>query len=171
MNLLLISLITQLNLYFLKDSPNLLVRIKVENYVQQIILYYSFGDAKWDSVIAQSYTTHFDAVIAAPDTINAIGFYFLSDGKLNNNNGNLYLFEVKKSPRMILPLSIDYLETMLTQARKKIKSQIHTDEGIALLEYLEKTLKMIPYLKGSELDTRINLLMSEVKELKALVTR
>jgi|UniRef100_A0A7C6AEX3 hypothetical protein len=171
MNLLLIPLITQLNLYFLKDSPHLLVRIKAENPVQQVILYYSFGDEKWDSVVAQSYKTHFDAVIAAPDTINVIGFYFVGDGKLNNNNGNLYLFEVKKSPRMILPLSIDYLETILKQARKKIISQTHTDEGIALVDYVEKTLKTIPYLKGSELETKINLLMSEVNELKALGTR
>ncbi|MEO0123027.1 MAG: hypothetical protein ABIL69_03375 [candidate division WOR-3 bacterium] len=168
MSLILISFIAQLNLYFLKDSPNLLVRIKLETPAQQIILYYSFGDAKWDSVIAQSYATHFDAVIPAPDTINAVGFYFLYDGKLNNNNGNLYLYEVKKSPRMILPLSIDYLETILKQARKKITSQTHIDEGIALVEYVEKTLKTIPYLKGSELDNKINLLMSEVNELKAL---
>ncbi len=171
MNLLVIPLIAQLNLYFLKDSPNLLVRIKPEIPAQQIILYYSFGNEKWDSVIARSYTTHFDAVVAAPDTINAVGFYFLSDGNLNNNKGNLYLFEVKKSPRMILPLSIEYLETMLKQARKKITSQTHMDEGITLVEYVDKILKTIPYLKGSELDLKRHLLMSEVNELRTLTGR
>ncbi len=168
MNLILISLITQINLYFLKDSPNLLIRIKPESPAQQVIIYYNFGSEKWDSVIAQSYVTHFSAVIPAPDTVNTVGFYFLYDGKLNNNNGNLYLFEVRKSPRMILPLSLEYLETMLKQARRKITSQTYIDEGITLVEYVGKTLKTIPHLKGSEMEIKINLLMSEVNELKAL---
>jgi hypothetical protein len=167
MNLILIPLIAHLNLYFLKDSPNLLVRINPDTPAQQIILYYRFGSEKWDSVITQSYTTYFDAVITAADTVNLVGFYFLSDGKLYNNNGALYLFEVKKSPRMILPLSIEYLEIMLKQARKKIISQTYIDEGIALLEYLERTLKTIPFLKGSASEIKIKLLMNEVHELKA----
>ncbi len=169
MNLLLIPLIAQINLYFLKDSPNLLVRVKPQVPAQEIILYYSFGNQAWDSTIAQSYTTHFDAIIPLPDTAQVCGFYFLCDRKLNNNNGNLFLFEVKKSPRMILPLSIDYLETILKQARKKIISQTHVDEGITLINYVDEILKKLPFIKGIELETKIKILMSEVNELKGLL--
>ncbi|MEO0095097.1 MAG: hypothetical protein ABIL46_05950 [candidate division WOR-3 bacterium] len=171
MNLILIALLTQVNLYFLKDSPNLLVRIRPNVATQQVVIYYSFINAKWDSVIAQSYNAYFDAVITTPDTVNVIGLFYKYDGVMDDNKGNLYLFEVKKSPRMILPLSLDYLKTVLKQARKKITSQTHIDEAITLIDYVEKLLIVFPYIKGSELEININLLLSEINELKGIISK
>ncbi|MCX7994233.1 MAG: hypothetical protein N3A65_00450 [candidate division WOR-3 bacterium] len=171
MNILLTLIITQVNLYFLKNSPDLLVRIKPEIPAQQVIIFYSFAGTKWDSIIARSYNSHFDAVIPMSDTTQVAGFYFLADGNLNNNKGMLYLFEIKKSPRSILPLSFEYLEIMLRQARKKIIARTHIDEGIALVDYVEMILNKIPYVKGLESEIKINLLMSEVNELKRLIAK
>ncbi len=168
---LLLLIIGQLSLYFLKNSPDLLVRIKPEIPTQEVILYYNFGNTKWDSTSARSYITYFDAIIPLPETSDVAGFYFLTDGRVNNNKGELFLFEIKKSPRSILPLSLDYLDLMLQQARKKVINRIYIDEAIALIDYVERTLKMVPYLKGSEGELKINLLKNEINELKSLLER
>lgn len=170
-SLITIILMAGLNLYFLKDSPNLLVRIKPEVSSEQVILYYSFAKEKWDSVNAQSYNAHFDAVVVPPETVSVVGLYFKHDDQIDNNNGALYLFEVKKLPKMIIPLTLSYLETVLKQARKKIISQTHIDEGITIIDYVDKVLKVLPYIKGSEHEIKINLIQSEVNELKALVAK
>ncbi|MGB9720795.1 MAG: hypothetical protein ACPL28_04860 [bacterium] len=166
---LLLALTVNLNLYFLKDSPNLLVRIVPAQNVDRVVLYYSFSTEKWDSVDTQSFTTHFDAVIVPPETTTIVGFYFKCNDQIDDNKGLFYLYEVKRSPRMILPFSLDYLETILKQARKKILSQTHIDEAITLIDYAEKTLKVLPYKKGGEQEIKFNLLSSEVNELKVLV--
>jgi len=170
-SLLIIALMANLNLYFLKDSPNLLVRIVPEENTDRLTLYYSFAGEKWDSMEVQSYTTHFDAVIAPPETISIVGFYFKYNDRIDDNKGALYLYEVKKSPRMILPFSLNYLETVLKQARKKIINQNYIDEAITIIDYVEKTLNTIPYKKDSEQEIKIGALLSEVNELKALVAK
>jgi hypothetical protein len=169
MNIFLISLVASLNLYFLKDSPNLLVRLVPEENPEQLTLYYSFATGKWDSMDTRFYTTHFDAVIAPPESANIIGFYFKYNERIDDNQGMLYLYEIKRSPRMILPFSLDYLETVIRQARKKISSQTHIDEAITIIDYAEKILKDLPYKKGSEQEIKINLLSSEINELRTLV--
>ncbi|MEO0184442.1 MAG: hypothetical protein ABIL22_06995 [candidate division WOR-3 bacterium] len=166
---ILFALMANLNLYFLKDSPNLLVRVVPAQGTKRLLLYYSFSAEKWDSVEAQSYTTHFDAVITPPETTTIVGFYFKYDNQIDDNKGLFYLFEVKRSPRMILPFSLDYVETVLKQARKKILSQTHIDEAITLIDYAEKTLTALPYKKGGEQEIKFSLLLSEVNELKVLV--
>ncbi len=166
---ILIALSANLNLYFLKNSPNLLVRVVPTQNVNQLVLYYSFSTEKWDSVDAQSYSTHFDAIIVPPETTTIVGFYFKYDNQIDDNKGLLYLYEIKRSPRMILPFSLDYLETILKQARKKILNQTHIDEAMTLIDYAEKTLKVLPYKKGGEQELKFNLLLNEVNELKVLV--
>jgi hypothetical protein len=169
--ILTIAVIGQLNLFFLKNSENLLVRIKPEAGVQQVILYYSFMSSNWDSVNAQAFNTYFDAVITPPETINTIGLYFKQDNRVNDNNGALYIFEVKKSPRMIMPLSLNYLETIVKQARKKIINHIHIDEAITLIDYAEKILKSFPFIKGTDQEIKVNILLSEVNELKRMLNQ
>lgn len=169
--LITIMLVANLNLYFLKDSPNLLVRILPKERVNSLTLYYSFNGEKWDSTEAHFFTTHFDAVIVPPETISIVGFYYKYDGKIDDNSGELYLFEVKKSPRMIMPFSLNYLETVLKQARKKIISRTHIDEAITIIDYAEKTLNTIPYKKGTAQELKITVLLSEVAELKAMVAK
>lgn len=169
--LITIMLVANLNLYFLKDSPNLLVRISLKENATSLTLYYSFKSEKWDSTEAHFFTTHFDAVIVPPETISIVGFYYKYNGQIDDNNGALYLFEVKKSPRMIMPFSLNYLETVLKQARKKIINRTHLDEAITLIDYVEKTLNTIPYKKGTAQELKITVLISEVAELKEMVVK
>ncbi|MGQ9533957.1 MAG: hypothetical protein ACUVTF_01825 [bacterium] len=169
--LITIILLAQLNLFFLKDSPNLLVRISREDITNNLVVYYSFERTKWDSIEAHFLGTHFDAVITPPETVSVAGFYYKYNGTIDDNKGELYLFEVKKSPRMILPLSLNYLDTILKQARKKAMSKTHIDEAITIIDYVNKTLNIIPYKNGSEQELKINILLNEVNELKELVVR
>lgn len=171
MGLITIIMVANLKLYFLKDSSDLLVRISPEKSANSLILYYSFGGTKWDSIEAHFVGTHFDAVITPPETISVAGFYYKYNGNIDDNKGELYLFEVNKSPRMILPLSFNYLATVLKQARKKAMSKTHIDEAITIINYVEKTLNIIPYKNGSEQELKINILLNEVIELKELVVR
>lgn len=171
MGLITIIMVANLKLYFLKDSPHLLVRISPEKSANSLTLYYSFGGTKWDSTDAHFVTTHFDAVIVPPETISIVGFYYKYNGQIDDNNGAFYIFEVKKSPRMIMPLSLNYLETILKQARKKIISRMYLDEAITIIDYVEKTLNNITYKKGSEQELKINVLLSEAAELREMVAR
>lgn len=169
--LITIILLAQLNLFFLKDSPDLLVRISPEDNPNNLVVYYSFGKTKWDSIEAHFLGNHFDAVINPPETVRVAGFYYKYNGTINDNKGGLYLFEVKQSPRMILPFSFNYLETVLKQARKKVMGKTHIDEVITIIDYVDKTLNTIPYKNGSEQELKINILLNEVKELKELMLR
>ncbi len=170
-SIIFIIVFANLNLYFLKDSPNFLVRVTPPATANRVVIHYSFSGEKWDSVEAKSYTTHFDAVIVPPETISVFGCYYSYDAQTDDNNGALFLYEVKQSPRMLLPLSLDYLATILNQVRKKIINQTHVDEAITLIDYVEKVLVKIPYKKGSEQEVKINVMLSEVNELKALIIK
>ncbi len=170
-SIILFVIVANLNLYFLKDSPNLLVKVTPPEPTGRLIIYYSFANEKWDSVEAQSYTTYFGAVIVPPETINIIGCYYSHNNQINDNQGALFLYEVKQSPRMLLPLSLSYLEIVLKQARKKIMGMTHIDEAITLIDYVEKILQKMPYRKGSELEMKITLMLSEVNELKTLIPK
>uniref|UniRef100_A0A7C4TAL5 Uncharacterized protein n=1 Tax=candidate division WOR-3 bacterium TaxID=2052148 RepID=A0A7C4TAL5_UNCW3 len=171
MNLIML-IIAGLNLYFLRESADLLVKYLPEKEVAQVIVYYSFSDAHWDSVIAQVKGDCWEAVITSPETLNLVGIYIkYPDGIIDDNKGMLYCYEVKRSPRMILPLSISDLEAVLKQARKKIAQKKHLDEAITLLEYVDRMLEKIPYRVGTELEIKRNVMSGEVEELKKTMGR
>lgn len=171
--LLAVALFTGVDLYFLKDSPNLLVRVVPPALVDNIVLYYTFSGEKWDSVSVQGTGKYFDAVIIPPETLNIVGVYFISYankiGDVDNNQGNLYLYEVKKSPRMLMPFSIADLEIVLKQARKKIVARHHVDEAITLLDYVEGMLKIMPFINGSNIELKKKLLETEVNDLRKML--
>ncbi len=173
MNLFLTPLlISVVNLYFLKDSPNLLVRFSPLQGAGQPLVYYSFSDTKWDSSTTQATANLYEAVLTTPESLNIVAIYIkYPDGRVDNNNGLLYYYELKKSPRMLLPFSIDDLEKMLRQARKKINQGKHIDEALSLLDYVSRMLKILPYIKDSELEIKKQIIEGEVKELYNLLAK
>ncbi|MEO0141764.1 MAG: hypothetical protein ABIL70_04685 [candidate division WOR-3 bacterium] len=160
-------LISGMNLYFLRNSSDLLVRYFPTRSTQQVFIYYSFCNAQWDSAQVQSGGDFFDLVISPPENLRLVGVYVkYPEGDIDDNQGMLYLYEVKKSPRMLLPFSIKALEKVLTQARKKIINQRHIDEAVALLNYAEGMLEVLPYIKGSPLEMEKEIMKSEIAGLK-----
>jgi hypothetical protein len=168
MNLLMaIVLFSGLDLYFLKDSPDLLVRVFPEMQTEQITIYYSFSGANWHSIQARKVGKFFDAVMSPVEGLDIVGFYAVYDNdKIDNNDGKLYLYEIKKSPRMIMPISFSDLEVILSQAKRKIDSNEHIDEAIQLLEYVGNTLIFVPIIKDGPSELRKNALQAEVENLK-----
>jgi hypothetical protein len=173
MNILLaLALVSGLDVYFLKDSPNLVVRIFPDIKTEYITIYYSFSGTNWDSTVVEEQGQFFDAVLKSPDTVNVVGVYFMYDNdKVDDNNGALYLYEINIFPRLLMPFSIDDLETMIAQARKKIVSRVHVDEGITLLDYIERMLKVIPVIEGSSNQVKRDILSVDVKELRDQVAK
>jgi len=168
MNLLLaLALFTGVDLYFLKDSPNLLARVVPYEQVDVITLYYSFSAQKWDSVIVKKEGRFFDAVITPSETLNIVGIYVIyANGVVDDNKGTLYLYEVKMSPKMLMPFTIDDLQKFVNQARKKIVSGIYIDEAITLLDYVDNILTKLPTIKNSPLEIKKNILQSEIGNLR-----
>ncbi len=168
MNLLLaIALCSGLDLYFVKDSPNLIVRIVPEVTANQITLLYSYKAADWDTMSLLVNDRFIDAVLAPPESLKVIGLYYLYDnGTRDDNKGKLYLYEIKRSPRFLMPFSVADLETMLASAKKKILSGTHADEGMVLVDYILEVAPLVPYLPGTEQETKITILQSEAAELK-----
>jgi hypothetical protein len=168
MNILLtILLFTGMDLYFLKGSPDLLVRILPEVQVERATLYYSFSKTDWDSVTIEKQERFFNTVLRTPDTLNVVGVYCIYDnGTVDDDNGQPYLYEVKIFPRMLMPFSIKDLKVMIGQARKKIMSGVHVDEAITLLNYIDNMLRIVPVIKNSPNEAKRDLLRIEVQELR-----
>jgi len=165
-------LFSGLNLYFLKDSSDLLVKIQPSIGAEELILYYSFSGTDWDSVEVSDETGEFVTVLKSPEELNVVGLYFVyKDGAIDDNNGELYLFEVKKSPRFLLPFSLNDLEVMIGQARKKIVSGSHVDEAVMLLDYIDQMLKIVPVIKNSPNELKRNILRVEAEKLRTQLLR
>lgn len=160
-----------LDVYFLKDSPDLLVRIIPEQGVEQVTLKYSFSGDMWGEMIVEKQGQFHDAKIRTPLDARIVGLYMVYDGTVDDNNGNLYLYELSIHPRMLMPFSTADLQVVIAQADKKISTKTHVDEAVMLLDYVDGILNVLPYVPGSPGETRKNMLQEEVNRLKALVGR
>jgi len=171
MNLILaITICAGLDLYFLKDSPDLLVRITPEVQTEKVTLYYSFSDTNWDSMVVEQQGQFFDAIVRSPDTLNLIGIYYVYDnGDVEDNNGLLYLYEIKIFPKMLMPFAMSDLEVVIEQAKKKILSGVHVDEAVMLLDYVDNILAVVPIIKDGDTELKRNLLRSEADKLRELI--
>ena len=168
MNLLLaLTIFTGMDLYFLKDSNDLLVRILPKVQTEQITLYYSFSGTDWNSKVLEKRGQFFDAVITPPANLMIVGLYATYNGKTDNNEGALYLYEVKNYPRMIMPFSISVLDVILEQVRKKIKmTGRFYDEGVTLLYYVDNMVKFLPVVENTPNEIKRDMLKIDVQKLK-----
>jgi len=170
MNVLLtIAVFSGMNLFFLKGSPNLLVRITPVTPTQEVTLFYSFRGSDWDTMYFVDIGQTVDAVITTPESLRVVGLYAVYGNTVDDNKKNLYLYEVKRSPKMLMPFSLIDLEAMLKQARKKIVSGVHVDEGVALLDYILEIAPFVPYIKDSEMEATKQRIQGEAAELKVQV--
>ena len=170
--LLAIVFICGLDVYFLKDSPDLLVRVTPQNQIQELTLHYSFSGALWGSKPVERAGAFFDAVLKTPLDARIVGLYAVyDDGTVDDRGGQPYLYELSIYPRMLIPFSVSDLEVIIAQARRKIATNTHVDEAIALLDYVGGLLKDLPVMPDSPGEAKRNVLQSEVNELKSRVGR
>ncbi len=171
MNMLLAMLVfCGLDVYFLEDSPDLLVRMVPDRQVEQVTLRYSFSGEIWSSMSVEKQGQFFDATIKTPLDAKIVGLYVVyDDGSTDDRDGQLYLYELSIYPRMLMPFSVDDLEVVIAQAEKKITSKVHVDEAITLLDYAGGILSVLPYVPDSPGETRKDMLQDEVNRLKSLV--
>ncbi len=171
---LIFAIISGVNLCYVKDSPDLLVRITSEIQVENLILYYSFSGVDWDSVVVGRKGGLFETQLKSPDIqlIKVIGFYFTyMNGETDDNNGGLYLYELSIYPRILMPFSLKDFEVVIKQARKKIVSHTHVSEAVRLLDYVGDILQVVPYIKDAQSESERNRLLIEVEDLKSKISR
>ncbi len=173
MNLLLaIAIFCGVDVYFLKDSPDLLVRFIPEHQIEQLTLHYSFEGSLWGSKVVRKEGQFFDAVIRTPLDARIVGIYAVYvDGTVDDDEGQPYLYELSIYPRMLMPFFLSDLEVVVAQARKKIATNTHVDEAIALLDYVDGILRVLPVIADSQGESKKNILRVEVKRLKAQIGR
>jgi len=173
MNLLLAILLTcGLDVYFLKDSPDLLVRVVPQYPVERLTLHYSYSTTLWGSMVLEQKGAFFDAVTKTPLDARVFAVYAVyDDGTVDNDKGQPYMYELSIYPRMLVPFAISDLEVVVAQARRKIATNTHVDEAIALLEYLDGILKDLPVISGSPGEAQKDLLKTEVDRLRLQVGR
>lgn len=173
MNLLLaIAIFCGVDVYFLKDSPDLLVRVIPEHQIEQLTLYYSFEGSLWGSKVVTKQGQFFDTVIKTPLDARIVGLYAVYfDGTVDDDRGKPYLYELSIYPRMLMPFDITDLEVVIAQARKKIVTDTHVDEAIALLDYVDSILKVLPVIADSQGESKKRILQVEVARLKEQVGR
>jgi hypothetical protein len=173
MNLLLAIAITcGLDVYFLKDSPDLLVRVVPQYQIEQLTLHYSFSGTLWGSVVVEQKGAFFDAVIKTPLDARVFALYSVyEDGTVDNDDGQPYMYELSIYPRMLMPFSITDLEVVVAQARRKIATNTHVDEAIALLDYVDGILRDLPVIPDSPGEVKRDVIETEVGKLKLQVGR
>ena len=167
--ILILTLLSSVNLYFVKDSPDILVRVTPQRQDQYLTLYYSFSKTDWDSVSVERKGEIFETCLKSPDIelLKVIGIYFTyADGAKDDNNGALYLYELSIYPRLIMPFKLQDFDIMIDQARKKIVSKTHVSEAIRLLDYMANLLPVVPYIKGMSSETEKDRLLIEVEDLR-----
>lgn len=172
--ILLLTILTSVNLYFVKDSPDILVRIASQRPDQHLTLYYSFSKTDWDSVRLERKGEIFETRLKSPDIefLKVIGIYYIyADGVKDDNNGSLYLYELSIDPRLIMSFTLEDFNIMVEQARKKIVSKTHVSEAIRLLDYMSNLLPVVPYIKGTTNEAEKDRLIIEVEDLRRRVGR
>jgi hypothetical protein len=164
--ILVITLFTGLDLYFLENSYDLLVRVLPEMQSDSLVLYYSFAGTEWDSVVVQRQGRFFDATLSTPANVRVAGFYAVYDNDVvDADNGEPYLYEVRLSPKMLMPFSMVDLEIMLGQAKKKVTLGQHISEAITVLAYVNEMLAVVPVKEASPAEVKRNFLQTEVNRL------
>ena len=173
MNLLMVVMIfCGVDVYFLKDSPDLLVRITPERQIEHLTLHYSYEGLLWGSKVVRKEGPFCDAVIKTPLDARIVGVYAIyDDGTVDDNGGRLYLYELSIYPRMLMPFLVSDLEVVIAQARKKIITNTHVDEAITLLDYVDGILKVLPVIADSPGESKKNILQAEVDKLNTQVRR
>lgn len=168
MNLLyILAFFSSVNLVFMKDSPDVMVRVVPETDVAEITVYYSFSGNVWGSTTVQKTDGTFDATLKSPDDVKVVGIYVVYDNNYrDDNDGNLYLYEVSIFPRFLMPITIQDLEVMLEQARKKISSGVHVSEAVRLLDYLDVMLPVLPFIENAPSAVKRETLIQEVTALR-----
>jgi hypothetical protein len=170
--ILIMALMTSVNLCYIKDSPDLLVRISTLRQDQYLTLYYSFSKNDWDSLVIERKGEIFEARLKSPEiaSLKVVGIYFVyADGAKDDNNGALYLYELSIYPRLLMPFTLKDFDIMVEQARKKIVSKTHVSEAIRLIDYMANLLPVLPYIKGTQSESERDRLLIEVEELKSKV--
>ena len=104
--------------------------------------------------------------------LTLIALYFTyTNGETDDNNGELYLYELSIYPRILMPFSLKDFEVVIKQARKKIVSHTHVSEAIRLLDYVGDILQVVPYIKDTQSESERNRLFVEVEDLKSKISR
>jgi hypothetical protein len=167
---MIIVLISGVELYFVENSSDLLVKVSPSIETQQVAVCYSFHSTTWDTIAATWDQNKYTAVIHTPDSLKVIGMYCLYDNAtIDDNNGKLYLYEVSTSPRFLSRISLENLGTMLAQAKKKVLSKTHVDEAMLVLEYVRSILGAVPYIVGSAQELQKETLQSELNTINQLL--
>jgi hypothetical protein len=168
--LMLMLLCTRLELFFLKDSPDLMVRIMPDAASERIQLCYSFKSTAWDTMNLSANNNIFEARISTPDDVKLLGAYFIyPDGVIDDNNGGLYLYEISIFPRMILPFSLAQLEKMVDQAKNKVAKRRHLDEAVMLLDYVDAVIEQLPYVENTMIELNKNIIKSNIEDLRRIL--
>lgn len=173
MNLLMAGLVfCGLDVYFVKDSPDLLVRIIPRQQVEQVTLKYSFSGEVWGSTAVERMGQFFEATLQTPPDARIVGLFAIyDDGTVDDKDGQPFLYEVSTSPRMLMPFSIADLEVVIGQADSKITRRTHVDEAIMLLDYAAGILNVLPVVPDSPAAARKATLQAEVARLRQAVGR
>ncbi len=171
MNLLcILALFSSVNLVFMKDSPDVMVRVVPEINVEEVMIHYSFSGNQWGTLTVQRIDGTFDATLKTPDDVKVVGVYVVyGNNYRDDNDGSLYLYEVSIFPRFLMPISLQDLGVMLEQARKKITSGVHVSEAIRLLDYLDVMLPVLPYIENTPAAAKRETLLQDVALLKQQV--
>jgi hypothetical protein len=163
---MIIALVSGVDLFFVENTSDLLIKVVPSIKTQQVAICYSFHTTTWDTVPSIEEQERFSVVVHPPESIKAIGIFCLYDNNaIDDNNGELYLFEVCTSPRFIHEVSLSNLNTMLIQARKKVISKTHVDEAIYVLDYVRSMINIIPYIPDSDQEFEVHTLRSELNTI------
>jgi len=140
--LLLAQLISQPKVYFHPQASGLVIRYP--QVADTVAVYFSLDGSSWKGNWMIAKTGFKEAYIPVMGQPIVLALLFKVGSVLDDNNGDLYLYEFKWMPRSILNIDFPTLERMLLTAQGKLLDPRYRDEAYNILSYLDHLSSRLP---------------------------
>ena len=145
--LLLLPVANVPSVYFHSRARGLVIRYPcTEN---SVAIYYSFDGAPWQGFWMTHKEEFHETCLPIPDHPVVLGLLFKVGDRIDDNQNDLYLYELRWRPRSILKIDLLTLERMFLTAQAKMREPDYQDEAYNILDYLKNILSRLPRYRGS----------------------
>jgi len=135
------------SLFFFKGKNELVIKYVPGVAAGQYTVVVAKNDSPWEETSMKRSGSWLYHLVGYDSTIRSVACYFRSGTMVDDNFGMLYLYEVKTTPRMILPVSTKRLDVMLKTADAKLQRRAtrhDASEAITSINYVSEILNSIP---------------------------
>ncbi|RKX71815.1 hypothetical protein DRP53_00030 [candidate division WOR-3 bacterium] len=161
--LIALQLISGPEVYFHARANALVIRYPVGP--ESVAVYYSLDGASWRGYWMARKGEFYESYIDLTNRPTILALIFRVGERIDDNSGDLYLYELRWQPRSILRIDFITLERMLLVAKAKLMEPDYRDEAGNILDYLDRIVSRLPRYR-KPFNRRVQELRMRVGNLK-----